>query len=153
LYVIDAKWANHGFDLPRGLAILFSIQRSILSYDGPIPNIEFSFCLGDWPGDLEHKYPLWVLTRHVTEEDKWVMPDFGYWSWPIDVIGEYSQVRRDIAENEPGWREKVPKAVWRGSTKTNVIREVLVNVSKGKSWSDVHEISWENRKNALNFIL
>jgi hypothetical protein len=86
-----------------------------------------------------------VLTRHITEEDKWVMPDFGYWSWPIDVIGEYSQVRRDIIENEPEWFKKVPKAVWRGSTKTNVIREVLVNASKGKSWSDVHAISWENQ--------
>jgi hypothetical protein len=73
-----------------------------------------------------------------------VMPDFGYWSWPIDVIGEYTQVRQDIIENEPEWTKKVPKAVWRGSTKTNVLREALVNVSKGRSWSDVEEISWEN---------
>jgi hypothetical protein len=142
---VDAKWAGHGFDVPRALAALNSIQRSIIAYQGSIPNVEFSFCLGDWPGDAENRHPLWVLTRHVDEEDKWVMPDFGYWSWPIDVIGEYSQVRRDIVENEPKWAQKVPKAVWRGSTKTNALREVLVKVAGGKSWSDIHAISWENQ--------
>jgi hypothetical protein len=131
--------------VPRALALLNSIQRSVVSYPGSIPNIEFSVCLGDWPGDGETRWPIWVLTRRYDEEDKWVMPDFGYWSWPIDVIGEYSQVRTDILENEPDWKDKIPKAVWRGATATNQLREKLVEESEGKEWSDVHKISWENR--------
>jgi len=145
--VIDARWAAHGYDFPRALALLHSMHRAIVASSDPLPNIEFSIILGDWAGDseLERRWPVWVLSRHWTEEDKWVMPDFGYWSWPLDVIGDYSQVRRDIRENEPAWNEKIPKAVWRGSSATNELREQLVNVSKGRPWSDVHEIKWKNR--------
>jgi hypothetical protein len=121
------------------------MHRAIVAYSGPLPNIEFSMVLGDWPGDSEiHRYPVWVLTRFTTEEDKWVMPDFGYWSWPLDVVGEYSQVRRDIRENEPDWKEKIPKAVWRGSAQTNDLRKDLIEVSKDHGWSDIKEIIWEN---------
>ncbi|KAF2435421.1 hypothetical protein EJ08DRAFT_580281 [Tothia fuscella] len=144
LYVVDAKWADHGFDVPRALALLSSINRAIDSYPDPLPNIEFSVGLGDWPGTDSKSRPLWVLTRRFDEEDKWVMPDFGYWSWPLDVIGAYSQVRSDITENEPDWSDKINKAVWRGATGTNDLRKLLVEVSEGKKWSDVKEISWEN---------
>jgi hypothetical protein len=101
--------------------------------------------LGDWPGDKEARWPLWVLTRHSTDDDKWVMPDFGYWSWPLDVVGDYTQVRKDIRENEKAWESKIPKAVWRGSSTTNELRQQLLTTSKGKSWSDIQEIIWENR--------
>jgi hypothetical protein len=72
------------------------------------------------------------------------MPDFGYWSWPNDLIGEYTQIRGDIHENEPVWDKKLPRAVWRGATVTNKLRDDLVKVTRGKSWSDVHEIDWQN---------
>lgn len=101
--------------------------------------------LGDWPGDKDGHWPLWVLTRHSTDDEKWVMPDFGYWSWPLDVVGDYTQVRRDIQENEEEWQKKIPKAVWRGSASTNELREALLNVSEDKPWSDVQEITWKNR--------
>lgn len=101
--------------------------------------------LGDWPGDKSGQLPLWVLTRHSADDEKWVMPDFGYWSWPLDVVGDYTQVRRDIRENEKEWQRKVPKAVWRGASATNELRESLLNESEGKPWSDVKEIVWENR--------
>jgi len=144
LYVIDVKWSEHGFDVPRAIAIVHSIHRSIIAYQGPIPNIEFTMSLGDWPGDEEARWPIWVLTRYIDEEDKWVMPDFGYWSWPLDVVGEYSQVRRDIQENEPSWDSKYGKAVWRGAIATNQLREDLVKAANGKHWSDVHDIVWQN---------
>lgn len=141
---MDYTWASHGYDVPRALALLHSIHRSIIAFPGFLPNIEFTMSLGDWPGDNEGKWPIWVLTRHVDEPDKWVMPDFGYWSWPLDVIGEYTQVRNDIRENEPDWNQKIKKAVWRGSTKTNKMREDLVRVSQDEAWSDIREVKWLN---------
>lgn len=73
------------------------------------------------------------------------MPDFGYWSWPLDVVGDYTQVRRDIRENEEEWQRKTPKAVWRGATSTNELRKSLLHEAEGRSWSDVQEIVWANR--------
>jgi hypothetical protein len=100
--------------------------------------------LGDWPGDPDGTHPIWVLTRHVNEQDKWVIPDFGYWSWPLEIIGDYTQFRMDVHENEVTWEEKIPKAAWRGATNTNRLREDLMRVSKGRSWSDIHAIGWVN---------
>jgi hypothetical protein len=144
LYILDAKWAVHGKDVPRALAIIHSIQRAVVSSPVPLPNIEFSFCLSDWPGDAEHKYPLWVLTRFTTDDyEKWVMPDFGYWSWPGPFMGEYSRLRSEIMDNEQDWDRKKAQAVWRGATVTNELRDKLVKVAKGKKWADVETIVWE----------
>jgi hypothetical protein len=68
--------------------------------------------LGDWPGDPDGKWPIWVLTRHKDEYDKWTMPDFGYWSWPLDVVGDYTQFRHDVRENELSWKENTRMAAW-----------------------------------------
>lgn len=74
------------------------------------------------------------------------MPDFGYWSWPLDVVGEYTQVRTQIRSLEDGlsFADKKPLVVWRGSTQTNLLREYLVNNTRDKTWSDIHEIEWLN---------
>lgn len=101
--------------------------------------------LGDWPGDKTGQWPLWVLTRNSSQEEKWVMPDFGYWSWPLDLVGDYTQIRKDIREDEQQWQNKVPRAVWRGASATNELRAALLDESEGKSWSDVQEIVWMNR--------
>ncbi|KAF2401047.1 hypothetical protein EJ06DRAFT_556497 [Trichodelitschia bisporula] len=147
LRIVDTNWADHGWDIPRALAILHSIHRAVLSSRAErIPNIEFAVSVGDWPGDPIDEHPIWVLTRHRDQPNKWVMPDFGFWSWPIDFIGEYTQVRRDIEENEPAWDNKDTRLVWRGATKTNALREALVRVSKGKAWSDVQEIKWNDEE-------
>ena len=147
LYIIDAAWSDHGFDIPRAIAILSSISRAVVAYPEPLPNIEFSFCVGDVPtADPFDKHAIWTLTRRAKEESKWVMPDFGYWSWALDVVGEYAQVRNEIAEIERGtpFKDKKRMAVWRGAVDTNDLREDLIKATKGKAWSDVEEITWVN---------
>ena len=72
------------------------------------------------------------------------MPDFGYWSWPLGVMGEYTQIRSEIQQIEPSWEKKQKKAVWRGATATNPLRDRLVEVSQGKKWSDIKAITWKN---------
>jgi hypothetical protein len=141
-------------DFPRALAILHSIHRAIIASPSPVPNVEFAVNLGDWPGDPNHRHPHWVLTRRVDDDhDKWVMPDFGYWSWPGPFMGEYSKLRAEIAANEGAWAGKKPKAVWRGATTTNDIRGRLVNATRGKAWSDVQAINWAKKATLDEFGL
>jgi hypothetical protein len=76
----------------------------------------------------------------------WVMPDFGYWSWPLDLVGEYQQIRSDMQSSEIDWEKKIPKALWRGAVKTNKeVRGALMSVTRGKSWADVDEVTWKSR--------
>lgn len=77
------------------------------------------------------------------------MPDFGYWSWPNNNMGEYSEVRREIRDTEPVWNDKKPLAVWRGAPVTNPLRGALIKASEGKSWSDIKAIDWTNQANFL----
>lgn len=73
------------------------------------------------------------------------MPDFGYWSWPLELVGSYSQIRAEIMENEVDWDKKTPKAVWRGAAKTNKLRADLLEATRGQRWADVQEVFWNNR--------
>ena len=76
----------------------------------------------------------------------WVMPDFGYWSWPLDLVGEYQQIRSDMQSSEVEWEKKVPKVLWRGAVKTNKeVRGALMRVTRGKSWADVDQVIWKSR--------
>lgn len=111
-----------------------------------MPNIEFTFNVGDWPSDPGNTYPVWVLSRTEHDTSKWVMPDFGYWSWPLDVLGEYSEVRSRILREEPPWAFKKTQAVWRGATGTNPLRTDLMDAAKDKPWSDVKAIEWIDGK-------
>jgi hypothetical protein len=109
-----------------------------------IPNIEFSFAVSDIADPSHLNRTIWALTRLPQEEEKWLMSDFGYWSWPLKLLGSYDQIREEICLKEPAWKDKIDKAVWRGAAKTNVLRKSLLAVTKGKPWSDVKEIFWKN---------
>lgn len=73
------------------------------------------------------------------------MPDFGYWSWPLELVGTYEQIRVEIKENEARWEEKLPKVLWRGAVGTNKVRSVLLRATRGKEWADVEQVKWKNR--------
>jgi hypothetical protein len=130
----------------RALAVLHSIHRSLITSQAPIPNIEFSFIATDLASpELSHPTrPIWALTRLPSEPFKWIMSDFGYWSWPVDLIGGYEDIRREIAATEPAFEEKERKVVWRGARKTNENRAHLLEISEGKSWADVSSIDWRD---------
>lgn len=142
LYIIETRWDPERRDVPRALATFFSIQRAINAFQGPLPDIEFSVCLGDVASEPEDQHAVWVLAKRREQEEQWIMPDFGYWSWPNDNMGEYNEVRREIEDTEPDWDSKKPLAVWRGAPQTNPLREALIKITEGKSWSDVAAIDW-----------
>lgn len=71
------------------------------------------------------------------------MADFGYWSWPLDLVGSYEQIRREIKDIEIPFRDKRKQVLWRGAVKTNTQREELMRVVEGKDWADVKDIGWK----------
>ncbi|KAF2008885.1 hypothetical protein BU24DRAFT_474962 [Aaosphaeria arxii CBS 175.79] len=144
LYVLESK-VNDDFMVSRALSTLHQIDRAIATSPESLPDIEFTFVVSDVP-DIKHQHhTFWSLSRLAIDEEMWLMPDFGYWSWPVDLVGNYEQIRAEIEANEVVWEEKVPKALWRGAVKTNKVRSSLMRVSQGKSWADVHEVRWKNR--------
>ncbi|CAI6339598.1 unnamed protein product [Periconia digitata] len=144
LFILESK-INDGFMISRALGTLQQIDRALKASPEPLPNIEFSFVVGDLP-DTEHAHhTVWALSRLAVDEEMWLMPDFGYWSWPLDLVGNYEQIRTEIKANEVDWAQKIPKALWRGAVKTNPVRSKLLKATRGKKWADVQEVKWKNR--------
>ena len=96
------------------------------------------------PDPGEKNDPIWGLTRKAEDEEIWLMGDFGYWSWPLDLVGSYDDVRSGIAESEVKFEQKTKKAVWRGAKATNGHREELLKVTEKKDWADVRAIQWSS---------
>ena len=115
-----------------------------MSSHEPIVDIEFSFSISDIADPAHSRKPIWALSRLAFEEEKWVMSDFGYWSWPLNVVGEYRELRSQIREHEVEWAKKLPKAVWRGAAGTNALRKSLIGITKDKGWADIKEVFWKS---------
>lgn len=132
-------------------AILHQINRALITAPDPseIPNIEFQFVVNDHPVSNT-----WSLARSDSSEevqDTWLMPDYGFWSWPEPYIGSYAEAREKIrAVDKPlSWADKKDQVVWRGTVHWNgELRGRLVDITKGKPWSDVAELDWKT--NALH---
>ncbi|KAK0112703.1 hypothetical protein ONS95_014440 [Cadophora gregata] len=144
LYVIEEKVSGSDYDSPRALAILHAIHRAMITSPAPLPEIEFSFSVSDIADEHHLGRSIWALARTASEQEKWLMSDFGYWSWPLDLVGGYDQIRREIADIEVAFSEKKPQVVWRGAVKTNKFRQDLIRVTNEKIWADVKGILWKD---------
>lgn len=84
------------------------------------------------------------------------MPDFNFWSWAEPHVGGYSEVlrRMDRVEEVAGpFKDKTPKLVWRGNSKTAPrLRNDLIAQTQGKSWADVLGMSWKSDEIADTMI-
>ncbi|KAL4806354.1 glycosyl transferase family 90-domain-containing protein [Aspergillus unguis] len=160
LYLI--QYGPMPYTFSRGKATLHSLHRALAAYPDRknLPNIEFVFTTDDFSTGQS---PVWSYSKQATEEDKgvWLMPDFGYWSWPEVKVGSYKEVRRRIAEVDDGsfspssnngrpenglkFHDKKKQLLWRGSVTANPeIRGALLRASRGKSWASMREIVWAN---------
>lgn len=106
-----------------------------------------SLSVDDIPDRFHAPRPIWASSRHAALDfELWPMPDFGYWSWPLDVVGEYGQIRAEMRAREVEWDTKIPKVFWRGALASNKeIRGELIKATREKEWADVEEINWKSR--------
>ncbi|KAL5357372.1 glycosyl transferase family 90-domain-containing protein [Aspergillus floccosus] len=163
LYIVD--YGAMPFTFSRAKATLHSLQRALSAFPDRhlLPSVEFVFTTDDYStGDG----PIWSYSKRDEDEAVWLMPDFGYWSWPEVKIGPYKDIRRRIAavdEGEttatgeviPGTRfaDKKKQLVWRGSVAPNPgIRGKLLKQTQGRSWASVRVLDWDD-ENDLRFNL
>jgi Glycosyl transferase family 90 len=142
--IVDGKIrvlaASHSFDdhRKRALATLYSIYRAISADTKAIPNIEFIISLDDMV-DTPSQH-VWALTRRSQDQNLWLVPDFGFWSWDLEDVGTIDDVAEQIIREESvtGWDAKIQKLVWRGTPKMlPKLRGALLDASRGKIWGDV----------------
>ncbi|KAK5694776.1 hypothetical protein LTR97_009366 [Elasticomyces elasticus] len=145
-------------------AALSNLHRAISAIPDArlLPNIEFTIDTLDDPNPRrKERRPgrtAWSWDRHVSDEETWVMPDFGGWSYlggslAGGVMG-YNSFRDGVEELEAdlasegrkhggdSWEAKVEKALWRGTVALGNsdaprTRQDLVKAADGRSWSDV----------------
>lgn len=166
LYVIAVR----GEVYRRHYASLAAIHRALVttpapSLDAPIPDIEFTFNVDD---TADAGVPQWSYARRRNEQGAWLMPDFGYYSWPETKVGTYNEVQRKAIAMENGvapskadtdrtansdvseaggpytWATKHPQLMWRGATMGLEVRESFVNATAGKTWADVKTLDWHD---------
>ena len=127
----------------KALAALSTLHRALVSSKdrSSTPNIEFILSVEDLPA--EPQKPIWVLARRAQDQDLWLMPDFGWWSWDMPQLGALDEVAAEAAQRESlePWDAKFEKLVWRGKvTMAPKLRRALLDAAKGKSWSDVGQV-------------
>lgn len=139
----------------RASATLNALNRALAAVPEPqrLPNIEFIFSSHD---DASGPEPMWVYSKRDKDTDLWLMPDFGYWSWPETKVGAYKDVRRRIAtvDDGLGFREKREELLWRGNVNTAPkLRGKLFRATRDKHWASVREIHWSDKKDVeRNFV-
>jgi hypothetical protein len=110
LYMI---WVDRNVNT-RDQATLHALHRAILTSPEALPNVEFTFNADDIasPDDAT-----WAYSRKAEDDKLWLMPDFGYWSWPEPKIGAYGEVQLKATEMDTTvpWKRKKWKLVWRGA--------------------------------------
>ncbi|KAJ4358143.1 uncharacterized protein N0V89_002722 [Didymosphaeria variabile] len=148
LFILEAKLDDDYYP-SRVLSVLHQIDRAIIASPEPVPDIEFSIVITDLPDEhtteTHSHHTFWALSRLPHDRNIWLLPDFGYWSWPLDLVGSYEQIRVEMIQNQLAWEDKVPKMLWRGALKTNKLRQTMYWATRNKVWADVEEVKWQNR--------
>jgi len=132
----------------RTRATLLALHRALTAYPdrASLPNVEFVISEQD-PGPFDG--PVWGNTKKFQPDfdDVWLMPEFGYYSWPETKAGAYSEIRRGIAEVEDQlpFEEKTRKLLWRGAP-MNPRREAFLEATNDKPWADVHPLVWADKE-------
>ncbi|KAK4057562.1 hypothetical protein OIO90_001207 [Microbotryomycetes sp. JL221] len=126
----------------RSQAVLASLHQAVVTSPEPVPDVELFFRGTDNldPG------PHWGLNREDTDtsaEQMWLLPDFGFWSWPEPRVLGWQDARRKAKAMDArlSWSEKSDKLFWRGAFLAK-IRENLRDAAAKHPWADIGEINW-----------
>ncbi|TIA99181.1 hypothetical protein E3P94_00543 [Wallemia ichthyophaga] len=140
------KEFSHNDVNTRALATFAAIHEALLTSTEAFPNVEFTFQVQDAGDSEDEPIPTLVLDRTADQPELWLMPDFGFWSWPEPKVGSFGEVRDKAGkwESKHSWSEKLPKLFWRGASLDREIRKQLINAANGYAWSDVKMMDWGN---------
>ncbi|KAL4952704.1 glycosyl transferase family 90-domain-containing protein [Aspergillus filifer] len=164
LHIID--FGPQPYTFSRGKATLHALNRALVAdpEKKTLPDVEFVLSTDDFtPVGMG---PVWSYSKRVLSEEGegeeegndsnvWLMPDFGYWSWPEVKVGSYMDIRARIASVDSDeavkegtgiqFHDKKKQLLWRGSVTSNAdIRSSLLTTTRGKSWSSTREINWDD---------
>ncbi|KAF1808405.1 hypothetical protein P152DRAFT_373765, partial [Eremomyces bilateralis CBS 781.70] len=172
LYIVEAKGVNDLDYHFRSLGILHQIHRAISSCTDPIPDIEFSFSVDDMADPDGDTATIWAFSRLPHKKKQWVMPDYNYWSWPMDpgplhtrddnnsspvVPAAPSPLSpRDFFSPTSGDRSfdaKLPLLIWRGANLNDVRDSLLRVTAPNPPWADVLELNWLNASELQSRII
>lgn len=92
-------------------------------------------------GDATDELPLMVLDRLEKQNHLWLMPDFGFGSWPEPKVGYYPEVVRKAQDfdRKMSWEEKVPQLFWKGALLIP-LRRKLFDLARQYSWGKIEEV-------------
>lgn len=119
------------------------LSQSVLGSKEKLPDAEFCLSANDW-GSMGK----FSLDRAPYLEDVWLMPDYGFHSWPEPGIGSYTEHREKVLEVERAnpWEKKIPKLFWRGAMQVGTAdRKALLAAAQGHDWNDVKPLDWGSR--------
>lgn len=141
-------------------ASLHQIHRALLTAppsDPPLPDTLFALNFQDQPFGTS-----WSYSRQADPASRpgaadgdpdartFLMPHFSFWAWKLPFIGSMARAAAAIAQIEAAtpFADKIPKAVWRGTTWFNSVqnprlRGNLISATKDKPWADVEALRWD----------
>ncbi|KAK3381274.1 glycosyl transferase family 90-domain-containing protein [Podospora didyma] len=148
-------------------AALHQLHRAITTSPTRLPDTIFTLNIQDQPFGTAWTYSRPASPAHKSSDPNarsFLMPHFSFWAWKLPFVGSVARASRAITAIEsafsgPGkWNQKIPKAVWRGTTWFNSIqaprlRQQLVAAAKNKPWADVQPLEWSGSgSNATNAL-
>ncbi|KXJ16444.1 KDEL motif-containing protein 1 [Exaiptasia diaphana] len=133
--------------------ILLSMSRKVV-----LPDMEFFVNLGDWPLENQINKPLPILSWCGSEETAdIVMPTYDLTEAALETMGRVSLDMLSVQANTgPTWKDKIPKAFWRGRDS----REERLNlVIMGRKKPELYDVAltnffffpYDEKKNAMNY--
>ena len=148
LHIVDALKVFERGHRFRHMSTLLSLQAAVSGSQEPLPNTELTYTILDFPlrDSDTHGHTTLAYSREPDQKSLWLMPDFGFYSWPKINMNSYSDLRAVIEENEDDFLDKIPKLIWRGQVdRGKEVRQALLDASEGQPWSAVSSFSWHNQ--------
>lgn len=142
-------------------AALHQLHRALITSPAPLPDTVFSLNFQDSPFGTS-----WTYSRPADRSQSapggrnFLMPHFSFWAWPLPFVGSISRAAGAIASIEAAvpFGDKIPRAVWRGTTWFNSVhnprlRQNLLKAARERTWdwADIEALRWEggNASNAI----
>lgn len=140
LYI--SKFYDEIVPFHRAQAVFSDLYRAIVTSSEPLPDIDAVMWVDDAPKGSDVS---WAFDRREDQKLVWLMPDYGFWSWPEPKVGTYEEVRRNAFSTElkTPWNCKIPRLFWRGAALSN-LRVELIAQGKKYEWADIKAIDWSN---------